>query len=338
MESDPTQPAGADAVAHPNIALIKYWGKRQGAGNLPAVGSLSLTLDTLRTRTQVTLDPTLDADTLLYGDQPAPPQDLARAQRFVLAVRAKRGADVLPFCRIVSHNNFPTGAGLASSASGFAALAVATCRAYNLTLEPRALSALARAGSGSAARSIFGGIVQMERGLQADGEDAVARPLLSPEDWPLKVVVAITHTEAKAIGSTEGMNRTQETSPYWDAWVAGQERDLQEAAQAVQARDFAALAEVSEHSCFKMHALALSARPKILYWRPSTVGAMQAVGALRADGVPVFCTMDAGPQVKAVCLPEAADHVARALQAVPGVTQVLTVGLGAGARLLDTGV
>jgi diphosphomevalonate decarboxylase len=176
----------------------------------------------------------------------------------------------------------------------------------------------------------------MARGRAEDGRDAIASPLLPASAWPLRVVVAITDKKAKAIGSTEGMERTRATSPYWQGWVEAQEADLAEAAQAVRARDFAALADVAEHSCAKMHALALSARPPLLYWLPSTVGALQAVGTLRRDGVPVFATMDAGPQVKAVCLPEAEQAVAQSLRSVPGVLEVLTVGLGEGARQILT--
>lgn len=320
-------------IAHPNIALIKYWGKRPGPGNLPAVGSLSITLDTLRSRTQVLLDPSLCHDELYYDDVRADASSAQRVQRFLASVRAMAGADENVFCRVESSNNFPTGAGLASSASGFAALALAACHAYGLTLTPTQMSALARSGSGSAARSIFGGFVMMAKGEREDGTDSVARPMMAPSAWPLKVVVAITRKEAKAVGSTEGMERTRLTSPYWHGWLAHQERDLQEAQTAVMAKDFAALADVSEHSCFKMHALALSARPKLLYWLPSTLAAIQRVAQLRYDGVPVFCTMDAGPQVKAVCLPQAAHDVAEALRAVPGVIEVLTVGLGEGAHL-----
>lgn len=332
------EPLATDAlvIAHPNIALIKYWGKRPGAGNLPAVGSLSVTLNTLRTRTRVLLLPQLTADMLVYDGAPAPDKDTARVRLFLASVRAMAHRTQGPFCRVDTDNNFPTGAGLASSASGFAALAMAACRAYGLELNPQEMSALARSGSGSAARSIFGGFVDMARGTLKDGTDAVARPLLAQEAWPLNVVVAITRKEAKAIGSTEGMERTRQTSPYWQGWLQEQERDLDEARAAVMAKDFFALADVAEHSCFKMHALALSARPKIFYWLPSTVAALQAVAKMRDRGMPVFCTMDAGPQVKAICLPEAASTVAATLAAVPGVLEVMTVGLGAGARICTT--
>lgn len=321
-------------MAHPNIALIKYWGKRPGPGNLPAVGSLSVTLDTLATQTQVQLDTALTADSFHLNGVTAAPEQAARAQRFMDAIRGISPAGPRAFAHVHSSNNFPTGAGLASSASGFAALALAASRAYGLTLTEAELSQLARTGSGSAARSIFGGYVLLSRGTRDDGTDCVARPLLTASAWPLNVVVAVTDAGAKAVGSTAGMAHTQRTSPYWQAWIDGQEADLAEAARAVDNRDFAALTEVAEHSCFKMHALALSARPRLLYWLPGTLAAMAAIARLRADGVPVFCSIDAGPQVKAICLPEACARVHKALAQAPGVLRVLTAGLGPGAQVL----
>jgi diphosphomevalonate decarboxylase len=329
-----TTPTAATVLAHPNIALIKYWGKRPGTLNLPAVGSLSITLDTLATQTQVELVPSAEQDAFFIGGAPAPADQAVRAAAFMHLVRAMVGDSALPYASINSSNNFPTGAGLASSASGFAALALAATRAYGLSCSPAVLSRLARQGSGSAARSIFGGFVQMAKGVRDDGMDAVAAPLLPAAAWPLRVVVAITHRGVKAVGSTAGMERTRKTSPYWDAWVKSQEADLAEGRQAVLAHDFAGLADIAEHSCFKMHALAMSARPHLVYALPGTLGAQHRVAALRQDGVPVFCTMDAGPQVKAVCLPEAEQHVVQALKEVPGVVHVMTAGLGAGARVV----
>lgn len=325
----------ATVVAHPNIALVKYWGKRQGAGNLPAVGSLSVTLDTFASRTQVVLDGALAEDACTFAEAPAPAAMAARWRATLNDVRARARAHNLavPFARVRSANNFPTGAGLASSASGFAALALAASRAYGLSLAPAELSNLARRGSGSAARSVFGGYVLLDRGERADGTDAVARPLLDREAWPLKVVVAITSRQQKAVGSTEGMERTRATSPFWPAWIAGQAADLAQARRAVEARDFAALAEVAEFSCLKMHALAQAARPGLIYFAEATLACLQAVRALQADGVPVFFTVDAGPQLKAVCLPQAAARVAQTLAAVPGVLQVHTLGLGPGAHV-----
>ena len=322
----------AQAQAQPNIALVKYWGKRDSALNLPASGSLSITLDALWTRTRVQFDSTLTRDELLL-DGAEDPTALARATGCLDLLRTR--ADAALHARVETRNNFPTGAGLASSASGFAALVLAGSAALGLTLDQRELSILARRGSGSAARSIFGGFVGMAAGTRADGEDAFASPLLTAEQWPLCVVVAITSTHTKSVGSTTGMERSRRTSPFHAAWLAGADADLASARHAIEQQDFAELAAVSEHSCMKMHAVMLASRPPLVYWNGATVECLNVVRALREhDGMPVFFTIDAGPQLKAVCLPSAAPRVAAALGAVPGVESVLTSALGPGARLL----
>lgn len=323
-------PAQSEAIACANIALIKYWGKRQRELNLPAVGSLSITLDALSTRTRVRFDPALAADSLrLNGRENV--EATARTSRFLDLLRAKAGHEER--AEISSENNFPTSAGLASSASGFAALAAAAAAALDLQLAPAELSALARQGSGSAARSIFGGFVEWHRGERDDGADSHAEPLAAAEHWPLKVLIAVTDEGPKQTGSTDGMTQTEFTSPYFDAWVDGQEADLGDARAAILARDFEKLADVSEFSCLKMHASAMAARPGVIYWNGATIAAMHAVRALRSRGLPVFFTVDAGPQVKAVCLPEAEAAVRETLTEIPGVTRVLGSGLGPGVEV-----
>jgi len=322
----------AAAQAQPNIALIKYWGKRDVALNLPVVGSLSITLDRLWTRTEVRFETGLDADRITLNGREDPKQ-LRRATACLDLLRSRAGLSTR--ARITSTNNFPTGAGLASSASGFAALVLAGDAALGLELSTAELSVLARRCSGSAARSIFGGYVEWARGERPDGEDSVARPILETDAWPLSVAVAITSMAEKAIGSTEGMNRTAETSPFQQAWIDTQEADLAEARAAIVARDFERLAVISEYSCLKMHALALAAKPGLLYWNAATVACMHRVRQLRAQGVPVFFTIDAGPQLKAVCEPAAAAAVAAALREVPGVLNVVETGLGGDAKLMD---
>ena len=318
--------------AHPNIALIKYWGKRDRTLNLPAVPSLSITLDRLWTRTRVTFDPALTDDSMTLNGSDAP-RELARARATVDRLRARAGCG--DAVSIDSYNNFPTAAGLASSASGFAALVTAIADALGLELDDAQRSALARQGSGSAARSIFGGFVEMARGERCDGSDAIARPLLAASEWPLDVVVAITDAAAKAVTSTDGMEHTATTSAFYEQWVQGAEADLDEARQAVRARDFERLAQVSEASCLKMHAVALAARPGLLYWNGATVEAMRTIRRLRSDGVPVFFTIDAGPQLKAVCPAGQGADVAAALAAVDGIQDTLHCGLGGGARALS---
>ena len=327
----PSGELAAAAQAQPNIALVKYWGKRDIALNLPVVGSISLTLDRLWTRTSVRFMAGLKTDEFLLNGKP----EEAGARRVSACLDLLRARAALDWrARVESHNNFPTAAGLASSASGFAALVHAAAQALALKLDAVELSILARRCSGSAARSIYGGFVEWRLGEKADGGDSAAYPLLGAAEWPLQVVVAITSTAAKDVGSTTGMRRTAETSPYQRAWIDTQEADLAAARSAIGARDFAALADVSEHSCLKMHALAMAARPGLLYWNGATVEGMRRVRALRAQGCPVFFTVDAGPQLKAICEPAAVALVKDAMRAVPGVLDVLVTGLGEGARAM----
>lgn len=323
--------ASAKVRARANFALVKYWGKADAALNVPAVGSISITLDALWTETAIAFDPALERDVLTL-DGETRERDRARVSKFLDIVRSLAGVETR--ARIESTNNFPTGAGLASSASGFAALAAAAAAALGLDLTPRELSILARRGSGSAARSIFGGFVEMHAGQASDGGDSFAEPLLPAADWPLEVAIAITASGEKAVGSTSGMGRSAESSPYYPAWVATHPADMERARRAILARDFAALAEVAERSCLKMHAAALAADPPLVYWNGATVECIAAVQRLRAAGTPVFFTIDAGPQLKAVCEPGARRDVAAALAAVPGVVRVLESGLGPGVERL----
>ncbi|HJR13209.1 MAG TPA: diphosphomevalonate decarboxylase [Rhodanobacteraceae bacterium] len=320
----------ATATAQPNIALVKYWGKRDAALNLPAAGSLSITLEALHTRTRVRFDGALDADDIVLNGEHDPVQT-RKISAFLDLFRARAGSTTR--VRVESSNDFPTGAGLASSASGFAALAVAADRALGLGMAARELSLLARRGSGSAARSVFGGFVEMSAGVRDDGEDAFAEPLLDPAAWPLKVVVAITSREKKATDSRAGMEASQRTSPYYRDWIAMVPGDLEAARSAVQTRDFEKLGVVSEASCLAMHAVMLATRPALIYWNGVTLECIQCIRALQAESAAVFFTIDAGPQVKAVCLPDDAKRVAEALRDVAGVEDVLISGLGEGARI-----
>lgn len=317
----------ATARARANIALVKYWGKADAALKIPAVGSISVTLDRLWSETTVRFDPALAADELEL-DGTSRSDQLARVTATLDILRELAGVNLR--ARVVSHNNFPTAAGLASSASGFAALVGAGAAALGLELSPRELSILARRGSGSAARSIFGGFVEMHAGRAVDGSDSYAEPLLPGDAWPFEVVVAIAARGEKDVGSGEGMARSEDSSPYYPAWVEQQPADLEAARRAIAARDFEALADVAEHSCLKMHAAAMAANPPLLYWKGVTVDGLNTVRNLRKAGVPVFFTIDAGPQLKAICLPEARERVAAELAALPGVLDVLTTGLGPG--------
>lgn len=318
----------AAATARANIALVKYWGKVDGGPlNIPAVGSISITLDALRSDTEVQFDGSLATDELTLNGQRRAEQ-LDRVRRCLDLLRARAGVDHA--ARVTSRNNFPTGAGLASSASGYAALTAAAARALSLELTPRELSIVARQGSGSAARSIFGGFVEMRAGARPDGSDSYAEPLMAAGEWPLELVVAVTAREEKQVSSRVGMTRSAATSPYFPAWVAGSPPDLGQARAAISNRDFESLADVAERNCLGMHGAAMAARPPLLYWNAATIACIEAVRDLRLSAVPVFFTIDAGPQLKAVCAPGSSAAVREALADVPGVVDVLESGLGPG--------
>jgi diphosphomevalonate decarboxylase len=318
------------ARANVNVALVKYWGKRDETLNLPATGSLSITLDGLAVEATVAFGGG-GPDAFEIDGAGADGEERARLAAFLDLVRRECGrSDPV---RVATRSSVPRGAGLASSAAAFAALALAASRAAGGTLEARALSVLARRGSGSAARSVFGGFVEWHRGARADGGDSFAEPLLAPGAWDLRVVVALVSSARKAVSSREGM-RHATTSPYYPAWVAGAEADLAHARAAIARHDLDALGRTAEHSALKMHAVGLGAQPPLLYWRGATVECVQRIWALRAEGTAAYVTIDAGPQVKVLCEPAAVERVRAVLADVPGVERVLACGIGAGAEVV----
>ncbi|HUJ58755.1 MAG TPA: diphosphomevalonate decarboxylase [Kofleriaceae bacterium] len=325
------------ARACANIALVKYWGKRDSALNLPAAGSLSVTLAALVTETTVEFDRALGRDEVSLipnapGARPFADTD-PRVSAFLDVVRARAG--ISAFARVHSLNRFPTASGLASSASGFAALALAASRAAGLALSPRELSVLARRGSGSAARSVFGGFVRMHAGTRVDGSDAFAEPIASPLAARLRVVIAIVGGGAhKPFGSRDAMAHTAETSPLYRDWLALVPRDLAAAEAALATGDLAALGAIAEGNALAMHATAIAARPAIVYWQPPTLALLAAVRALRDAGRAAYATIDAGPHVKVVTSAEDAAPVAAALRAIDGVTAVAVSELGPGAEVI----
>jgi diphosphomevalonate decarboxylase len=329
-------PLSVTARAGTNIALVKYWGKRDPTLNLPATGSLSLTLAGFGSETTVRFAPDAEApeggDYITLDGAPAQPRFAERVRLFLDLVR--REARVGLPAEVATRNSVPTAAGLASSAAGFAALALAASRAAGLKLAPPELSALARQGSGSAARSIFGGFVEMAAGERSDGSDACAEALLSAGAWDVRLMVAITALGPKAMGSSEAMELTARTSPYYAGWLQAVSQDLVAARAAVLARDLAGLGRVAERNALRMHACAMAADPPILYWNAATLAAMETVRRLRAAGTQAFFTIDAGPHVKVLCAACDAAAVEPALAATPGVLRTLVLAPGPGAEVL----
>ena len=314
------------AAANTNIALVKYWGKRAGTANLPAVGSISITLSGLATRTTVQFDPALSADRFALNGQEETGEARDKVSRFLDLVRAQAGLSHR--ARVDSANDFPTASGLASSASGFVALAAAATSAAGLRLSPRELSGLARQGSGSAARSVLGGFVEMTL-------EGYAQPLLSETAWDLRMVVGVTTEKAKAVSSGRAMEHTTQTSPYFGAWADTHPADLEGARQAIAQRDLERLGLICEASCLKMHAAMLAAQPGLIFWNGATVDLMHRVRALRAQGTQAYFTIDAGPHVKVLCATPEVDAVERAVREVPGVLRTLIASPGPGVSVLE---
>ncbi len=320
------------AVAHPNIALAKYWGKRARSGNYPAVPSLSVTLDGMTTKTSVLFDPALKADELTLGGRSMGAEDASR----VVAVldRVRSAASITQRARVESMNDFPSASGLASSASGYAALALATTHAANLDWTEERVSDLARRGSASAARSIFGGFVELPAGSEQGNEDDMltARTIAPCDALDVRVLVCVVTEEKKALSSREAMARTAERSPYYSAWLAEAARIFGEMKRALADGDLPRLGELVERSTLAMHSSAMAAG--VIFVRGVTLELYARVCALREEGAVAYATSDAGPHVKVLVATEDAPSVRAALEAVNGVLRVIEARPGAGARIV----
>jgi len=318
------------ALAHPNIAFIKYWGNRDQALRLPANGSISMNLGALETRTSVALPESASADRLVINDNEQSGASLARVSAFLDVIRQLSGQNA--YAEIISRNNFPSSAGVASSAAAFAALALAASNAFGLALSEKDLSRLARRGSGSACRSVPAGFCEWLPG--AGDEDSYAQSFAAPDHWGLWDCVAIVEAAPKSTGSTEG-HALAPTSPLQAARLADAPHRLQLCREAVLARDFEKLADVIEQDSNMMHAVMQTSTPRLMYWSPASLLLMNEVTALRRRGLAAAYTLDAGPNVHVICTAETRETIKRHLEGLPGVSWVLASPVGGCARLLD---
>ena len=325
-------PSRATGRAHPNIALVKYWGKRDPVRILPHQSSLSVTLAPLEVVTTVEFGAPGDS-VVLHGSE-ARGKERARVLGLLERVRAETTRALGPV-RVDSRGNFPMAAGLASSAAGFAALALAGRAAAGLSTEPAAVSCLAREGSGSACRSVQGGVCIWHRGSREDGADSVATQAFAEGHWPeLRLLVAVLSRAEKEVGSRDGMAQTVETSPYYPAWVKDAEAEIPRATAAIAARDLEALGALSERNAWRMHATAFAADPPLCYLLPSTLGLILALPAARRRGVPVWFTLDAGPNPVLLTLASHEAEVER-LARDAGALDVVRCRPGGDARLVE---
>lgn len=287
------EPVGAaTAYAPANIALAKYWGKRDRVLNLPVNGSLSISLGSHGSRTTIRA---ADADSITLNGVLAGEDSPLHRRTFVFIEHIRRGAPQ-PLA-ITSENTIPTAAGLASSASGFAALTRALNAYWQLDLPDAVLSALARIGSGSAARSLWHGFVKWDKGEQMDGSDSIATPIVS--DWQdLRIVLLPIDSGTKKTTSGDGMNHTTATSPLYAAWPATAARDLATIETAIHTHDFTTLGVTAEANALAMHATMLAARPALCYLHGASLDALHRLWQQRADGLEIYATIDAGPNIK----------------------------------------
>jgi diphosphomevalonate decarboxylase len=322
------------AIANANIALVKYWGKRNKELMLPNNGSISMNLDGLNTITTVEFDRKYPEDlVILNGKELKQGEERDEVIGHLNLIREMSG--VIDKAKVVSNNNFPTAAGLASSASGFAALSLAGSRAAGLNLDKKELSILARRGSGSASRSIEGGFVEWKKGEKEDGSDSYGIQIAPPDHWDFRMVIAITTKAEKKIKSRAGMAQTVSTCPYYKVWLETVNEDLEKIRKGILERDFTLVGKTAEFNCLKMHATMITTKPAIIYWNPTTMEIIHSVMDWRDQGLECYFTIDAGPQVKIMCMEKDAAEIEKRLKQLPGIESVIICKPGGEARIIE---
>lgn len=325
----------ATARAHPNIALVKYWGKRDERLILPHQSSVSVTLGPLSVTTTVEFSGKPGADEVEINSVQATGAEFTRVRDVLRWVRQESGQRKLGAAKVVSKGDFPAAAGLASSAAAFAALSVAARAAAGLKRNERSESILARRGSGSASRSVAGGFVRWNRGRRRDGLDSFGEQLFSEAHWPqLRLLVGMVSTEEKEVKSRDGMKSTVKSSPYYPAWVRQAERDAREIVKWIRRRDLEGVGALAEQNAWAMHASAMGARPPLCYLKPQTVAVIEACRLARKQGIGVWFTLDAGPN-PVLLTTEPDVPRATALVRQCGASEVIVCEPSAGTQTLD---
>ena len=338
-------------TAHPNLALVKYWGKDDAQLNIPATPSIGINIDALVSTTRVSMStPALREDAsekdsnegMVSGNNgylswrlsiDGTPQHPQRFREFFHALLNEANARSIlldSHLEITSSNNFPTAAGLASSASGFAALALAVNGVLGLGLNASEMSSLARVGSGSASRSLFGGFVDFPRGSSCAGQ------IFPKSHWPdLRCIIIMVNEEKKELSSREAMERCRLRSPYYEAWLKHASLLYEHARDAIEARDIEKLGTTMRQSYLGMFSTMFSTDEPIILWQPTSLEIIKTVEDLRRKGIPVFETMDAGPQVKLITTLEHCERIRDELRAVNPKIQCLVSETGAEPELCN---
>ncbi|OIO25291.1 diphosphomevalonate decarboxylase [Candidatus Micrarchaeota archaeon CG1_02_55_22] len=320
-----------------NIAVVKYWGKRDEKLILPTNSSLSFTMDDqLKTRTTVMFSDKFKEDEFWLNGQKMDLSDKDTAERVVQLDLVREKAGIKEKAKISSINCFPTAAGMASSAAGFAALACAASKAAGLELNGKELSILARRGSGSACRSVMGGFVEWQAGTKSDGSDSYAVQHASETHWPeLRNIIAVVDAKKKKVSSRAGMKQTVATSPLYKARMEYLPKLVEDMKKAVMAKDFVRFAELTMRESSDMHAVMLDTWPPITYlndWSKEIMhGAIELNGATPIAGY----TFDAGPNAHIYTTKQNVGAVKKMLSEIEGVNKVIECKVGAGPRYVD---
>ncbi|MBP2057076.1 diphosphomevalonate decarboxylase [Lactobacillus colini] len=319
-----------NARAHTNIALIKYWGKADKKLKTPLMSSLSMTLDAFYTDTSFEHGSHLEKDTFtLNGIK----QDNQKSKRVIDYIHTlQRIYGFSDHFEINSTNHVPTSAGLASSASAFAALATAFAASYNLNLSRTELSKLARLGSGSATRSIYGGFVLWQKGKHHD--NSYALPIDEDPNWDLHMLAIEVNTHEKKISSSQGMIQAQ-TSPFYKTWLNNNATEIAAMKEAIENKNFTQLGQLSENSANEMHALNLSAQPGFTYFEADTLKLITLVQELRHQGIECYYTIDAGPNVKILCTLRNRKKIISYVHNLLGNVKIIDASFGPGVQVLD---
>jgi diphosphomevalonate decarboxylase len=321
----------AKAIAHPNIAVVKYWGKADDELRLPVNSSVSITLDKLWTKTEVEFDKNLTRDMVEFKGSKLKEGEELRIIKHLNRVRKLAQIDVK--AQVKTENNFKKASGMASSASGFAALSLAASQAAGLRLSKKELSELARQGSGSACRSIPGGVAVWRKG--EDSKSSVAYKLEFQDRWKLRILlVEVNQNQEKKVKSTEGMAMAK-TSSYYEKAVKEAEENVRLIIKILKQGEFEEFGKIVELECFRLRKLTETSKPKIVYWQKETHQVIDKVRELREkERIEGYVTIDAGPHVHVICRQEDEKKLLGELKKLKGVKEVISCGVGGEARLL----
>ena len=320
----------ATAMAPANIAFIKYWGKRSDALRIPLNDSISMNISSAMTTTTVEFSSTFTQDDISFNDESISESERQRILKHLDRIR--RLAHKQIYAKVVTKNSFPKGTGIASSASGFAALSLAGARAIGVSLSEKELTILARLGSGSAARSIPDGFVWWHAGKKS--KDSYAESLYPATWWNICDMVCIVSKETKKISSTDGMDAVK-TSTNWRSRVQQIPEKITAMQEALRTKNIHAFGTLIEEDAISMHCVMMTQKPPLFYWNDATLRVIDYIYTLRESGIPAYYTMDAGPNVHVLCEEKNMEIVNTTLQKVAGVQSVIVNAPSVGAHCIE---